>query len=354
MYIEAEIEGIRYTTYFIKSLEEYELSSLEKAFQQKSASFILKIDELNKLALSYWVSPKRTRSYPYARVYDTLSFTGRKATIIPVIKDEGQCGDRDFLQWDTISLMSLLGVFVIIAYYADAEINVKNKKKITNQSFDLTYIKNKILELTSYKSDALHWNLEQVDNIREVAERALEKYREISEKLGVPMHSFNTAEKRIEKLKKGKEQFMQFSRDLAQKAQHREKNTIQPKELLNGTKTAITIKNYLGGIYYFTCDEVKIINSDLYLIEAKHTKKRILPSDEDIKDGLLKMLLYTNLKNIKIGEKVFNPKPVLKLTTTKSFKIENIPQKEREIIEKLKKEAKCNRFLLQINSEFIQ
>ncbi|MGC9043411.1 MAG: hypothetical protein ACP5KG_06100, partial [Myxococcota bacterium] len=70
---------------------------------------------------SWWVSPKRTRSYPDARVYDTLSFEGKKVTIIPIINDEGREGDRDFLQWDTISLMSLLGVYVIIGYYKNAE-----------------------------------------------------------------------------------------------------------------------------------------------------------------------------------------------------------------------------------------
>ena len=58
------------------------------------------------------MSPKRTRSYPYERVYNSLRIS-KKITVIPVIKDEGAKGDRDFLQWDTISLMSLLDVFVL-------------------------------------------------------------------------------------------------------------------------------------------------------------------------------------------------------------------------------------------------
>ena len=38
-------------------------------------------------ALSKWVSPKRTRSYPYSRVYDTFDCgAGKVATIIPLIK----------------------------------------------------------------------------------------------------------------------------------------------------------------------------------------------------------------------------------------------------------------------------
>ena len=55
-----------------------------------------------------WISPKRTRSYPYEKVYNT--FLSEKITIILIIKGEGSEGDRDFIQWDTISLMSLLDV----------------------------------------------------------------------------------------------------------------------------------------------------------------------------------------------------------------------------------------------------
>jgi hypothetical protein len=58
-------------------------------------------------ALSKWVSPKRTRTYPFGRVYNTLSHS-KKVTVIPVVKDEGKRGDRDYVQWDTVSLMALL------------------------------------------------------------------------------------------------------------------------------------------------------------------------------------------------------------------------------------------------------
>lgn len=92
------------------------LKNLTKQYL-KAAILFLKLMKKNKIAISRWVSPKRTRSYPYARVYDTLNFVGKRITIIPVIKDEGKDGDRDFLQWDTISLMSLLGIYVSIAYY---------------------------------------------------------------------------------------------------------------------------------------------------------------------------------------------------------------------------------------------
>ena len=117
--ITAKIKGIKYTPFLCRKLNTFNFNELDKALS-KDATFILKIDDKNQIALSWWVSAKRTRSYPYARVYDSLSFAGKKVTIIPIVKDEGIDGDRDFLQWDTVSLMSLLGVYVIIAYYNDA------------------------------------------------------------------------------------------------------------------------------------------------------------------------------------------------------------------------------------------
>lgn len=83
------------------------------ARKRGDATFILQIDAENRFAVSRWVSLKRTRLYPYPRVYDSLGFAGKKVTIIPIVKDEGKDGDRDFLQWDTVSLMSLHDSFIL-------------------------------------------------------------------------------------------------------------------------------------------------------------------------------------------------------------------------------------------------
>ena len=313
MQIYGEITGIKYKPFLCNTLVKYDIEEFDKALSE-SGSFILEIDKENRIAVSRWVSPKRTRSYPYARIYDTLSFSGRKVTIIPIIKDEGKDGDRDFLQWDTISLMSLLGIYVIIGYYVEAVRNPKYKNKITNQKFDTDYIKSEISRLLLYQSDALHWNLEQIDKIFQIAILAFDSYNRISENLRVEMHSMEAAQQRIEELYKRKEEFMKLSRKLAYKAQRRESITIQPKESLSGTKGMITIKNYIGGYYYFTCDEVEIHGNELYLIEGKHGTN-VYPSLNDVKDGLLKMILYTNLKKVYYNNKEFIPIPILKLTT---------------------------------------
>src|SRR3989338_12324 len=133
----------------------------------------------------------------------SMLMTRKKITIIPIFKDEGKEGDRDFLQWDTISLMSLLGINVIIAYYCEAVQSSRYEQKITKQRFDVNYLKEQIKKLLSYHSNGLHWNLLQVEKIGELAEKALTCYRGITRKTGVEMHSYTTAEKRIKQLKEG-------------------------------------------------------------------------------------------------------------------------------------------------------
>lgn len=251
------------------------------------------------------------------------------------------------MQWDTISLMSLLGVYVIIGYYTDAERSTRYRHKITNQRFDTKYIKQKITEILSYQSDALHWNLAQIDKIGVYGQKALESYEKISKQTKVAMHSRTTAERRIKQLQEGKEEFMNLSRQLAEAAQRRESITIQPKEHLTGVKGAVTIQNYLGGFYYFTSDEIEVKGNDVYLIEGKHSKGT-LPSIGDIKDGLIKMILFTNLEDIKIGDKNYNAKPVLKLTIEDHFDVENLNSTQKGELFLLRREAKTNGFDVRI------
>jgi len=352
MKVFAEIRGLRYTPFLCKNLNTYPISKLDKALSE-SASFVVKLDEESKVAMSWWVSPKRTRSYPYARVYDTLGFVGRHTTVIPVLKDEGLDGDRDFLQWDTVSLMSLLGVYVIISHYVDAEKNPRYTDKITKQRLDVEHIKGELLRLVHYQSDALHWNLSQTDKVGEMAEEALHAYDEISARLSVRMHSRESAFKRIGELQHGRKSFMELSRRLAKGAQRRESLTEQPKEKLAGKKGTITIKNFLGGYYYFTCDEVAVRGREVYLIEGKHTKEAHLPSVGDIKDGLIKMALFSSLQDVMIDGHKYAPVPVLKLTTGEGLSLSSLRKGDRMVLEKLMREAEENGFRVRLNDEFL-
>ncbi|MCW4008901.1 MAG: hypothetical protein NWF09_09485 [Candidatus Bathyarchaeota archaeon] len=356
--ITAKITGIKYKPLLCAKLKLFNIKSLDKALSTTSA-FILNVSDgclfnNSQIAVSWWVSAKRTRSYPYARVYDTLGFSGRKVTIIPIVKDEGADGDRDFLQWDTVSLMSLLGIYVVIGYYSDAEKNKKYENKITNQRYDIKYLENEIRELLTYQSDALHWNLSRLEKAGEIGKKAIDAYEEISKKLKVKMHSLDSAKDWFEELRKNKDTFLNLSRVSAEKAQKRESVTVQPKELLEeGDKTTITITNYLGGKYFFTCDEAKIQGNELHLIEGKHTREKKLPSLNDIKDGLIKMILFTNLVEVKVGNQEYNAIPILKLTTGHTTKVDSFISKEKAILNSLMQESKKNNFRVLLNGEYL-
>ncbi len=212
-------------------------------------------------------------------------------------------------------------------------------------------MKQEIINLSSYQSDALHWNLEQIDKAADIALKALNAYRRISATRGVKMHSEASAQRRIQKLLEGKDVFLKLSRKLAVNAQKRESLTKQPKELLFGIKSNLTITNYLGGVYYFTCDEVKFDGNRILLVEGKHSEKSLIPSLSDIKDGLLKMVLFSNLKNVTVDGVEYDPIPVLKLTTLKNFSSESLTVSQREVIMLLKKEAEVNNLKIEINGK---
>lgn len=131
------------------------------------------------------------------------------------------------------------------------------------------------------------------------------------------MHSENGIDNRINEISKGIESFKNFSRDGAKSAQNREFATVHEQECIKGEKAKITITNYLGGAYYFTVDELWAKDNKLLLAEKKNTNRSIMPSIGDIKDGLIKMILFTNLENVKVDNDDYEYIPVLGLTSKK-------------------------------------
>ena len=271
-----------------------------------------------------------------------------------------------FYNWDTVSLMSLLDVFVIFAYYDNAVKNPKYENKITDFQFDNKYIISKIKEIENYHSSALHWNLNELkNNFHSIIDKAKKCYEKIEKQTGVRLHSFDGIENFKNKIGKDVSQFMNFSRDKAEKAQAREISTVQPKENLSTlSKAKITITNYLGGQYFFTVDETVISKNKISLIESKHSKQNLLPSSGDIKDGLLKMILYSNLCDVKINSKKFSSEAVLKLTSpkisgdmdssskdiTKFFGKNNFNESQKQMIKTLFNEANENNFIVKIGN----
>ncbi len=356
--ISGEVERINYKQFLGDNLRETKFETFD--INASSGAFLLS-NETEKIAVSRWISPKRTRSYPYERVYDTLRYA-KRATIIPVLKDEGLGGERDFLQWDTLSLMSLLDVFVVTAFYKDATKNTKRADQITEQKLDNEYVAARLKEIFAFKGTARNWNEAEAKQLKTVFEQARDAYREISKKTKTYLHD-ETALNRLIKLAENPNTFAEFSRGKSRRGQSRELQSIQPKEALStDTKGGITITNLAGGKYFFTCDETIIENGTLSLIEDKHSQRAILPSENDIKDGLLKMIIYTNLKNVRVGKTSVKEKSVLRLTSSKLagsinsnsndadaakfFQTNSLNISQTNLIKKLFEEARENNFTI--------
>ena len=360
--ITGKITGIQYVPLLGEPLPGYDFAQFDV---NSAATACVVLDGTYTFALSKWVSPKRTRSYPYERVYNTLHYS-KKITVIPVVKDEGMEGDRDYIRWDTVSLMSLLDVFVIFAYYDIAEVNQRNKKKITHQQFNSKFVKTKIKEIEQCHSSALHWNLNELKtSFHRILGKAANAYRQIETQTGVQLHSHEGLEKFKDKISRDVADFMQFSRHKSEQAQKRESVTIQPKERLqSSTKATITIRNYLGGAYFLTADEIKLVDKHVILIESKHSKNALLPSIGDIKDGLLKMILFSNLTDVTVNGSTVKSTAMLVLTSphiknkicskdcTKNcdtfFKYNKFSITQQKLIQTLFEEANRNNFIVEI------
>ena len=357
--ISGDVETIKYKQFVNDKLRESKLENFD--INKAQGAFLLNNNN-ETIAVSRWITPKRTRSYPYERVYDTLAVPGKKVTIIPVVKDEGLGGARDFLQWDTISLLGLLGVRVILAYYDSAEKNTKRGDQITNQKFDNNYISARLKEAFEFKGTAREWNERESKQLKNVFEKAKLSYKKISAETKTYLHDADALDELI-KITATPEKFLEFSRSKSQKAQAREYVTEQPKEsLATDTKAKVTINNALFGKYFFTCDETRIEDKTLYLIEAKHSIRGKMPSKNDIKDGFIKMMLYTNLTNVKVGNKPHLLKVQIRLTANalkgsinsdasevniNKFLTENIFTKnDTNFVKKIFQEAKENNFTI--------
>jgi hypothetical protein len=116
--------------------------------------------------------------------------------------------------------------------------------------------------------------------------------------------------------------------------------------IFTGTKNTIEQNTVeIPPIPRFTSVEVILVKLVIELnmfailtIPAKHGK---LPSVDDIKEGFIKMILFTNLKDVTVDNVVFNHIPVLKLTADNKINLTG-----NELINNAIKESEINNFKL--------
>lgn len=356
---------MRYKTHLNESLAFYDFEEFD--INQAKGCGLVRFAS-GQIGFSKWVSPKRTRTYPFERLYNTYN-SPMRLTIIPVLKDEGADGDLDRIQYSTISWMNLLNVYIVLGFYADARKNVsvaqRHRDKLTGQKLDAESVHAQMAEISQYKQSALHWNRSLIeDRFVQIYQKALDAYEEIGQKTGVRVHDRAIQALYLGKLMRDFALFKDISLRGSRGAALRETRTAHGFEYLaDGSKATFEIENYLGGIYYLTADEIVQEDERFIIQESKNATRGFLPSVSDIKDGLFKLILFSNLDTLTLNDRLVEFGTRLKLTGTdvrgsirfpcagrqlQNFADANytrISVRQRDLLEKLNLEAGNNRNL---------
>ena len=309
------VKGVSYDPYLNqKKLTEYDIAQFD-VNKARTRGLINIGTSGNNLAFSKWVSPKRSRTYPFERIYDTLGLSTKKVTIIPVIKDEGTTGDNDRINGMTFSWMNLMNVHIVLAWYEDAR-KANAKEKITKQILNVESVTEKMIEISQFHSNALHWNTNHFENnFERIYLNAVESYQRISEQENVVMHKAQDHLNKLEKFKVNNqfclETFKRVTLSNSQRAALRETATVHELESLSdGEKGIFSITNYQGGKYYLTTDEIYWEDDQLIIQESKNTTDKKFPSFPSIgavKDGLFKLILFENMERVGVDDKTDVP-----------------------------------------------
>lgn len=301
------VRDVRYTPCLgPDALNVYDITQFDVNKAQAYGLINLGVPE-NNIAFSKWVSPKRTRSYPFARIYNTYHLNTKKVTIIPIIKDEGTgTQNNDRINFITFSWMNLLNIYIILAWYKDAERKPGTTDRITDQILNAEAVHEKLLEVSQYQMTALHWNTTHFEkDFEPIYLNAVAGYKKVSQEKNVAVHSPKNHLQALEKFKaNGRFSltcFKEATLPRSYEAAHRESLTTHILESLEeNAKGTFRISNYLGGQYYLTADEVYWDNDQLIIQESKNSTKGKLPSEDDIKDGLFKLILFANMEEVAV------------------------------------------------------
>ncbi len=338
----------------------------KKAMKENKTSFKSKISNDKIVAISVWTTPKRTKTYPFPRVYSTLGHDGKKITIIPVQASYGKYGDDNKLQPGTISWMSGLGVYVIIGVFTKAKMRPKGKTaanakagKISTQGkcvftefrFNDEELEEQISKIVSKCPKVEDWNQEQLLKIPSLLELAIAHNRRLGQELQVDVRNFKSLEKKLKGWKTNIPAYLSDCDKESKGAQHREFSSNQKLENVPGSKGKINVDMGNSKMIFLTGDSVSIDKNKkiIEILEGKHSSKGKFPSEDDVLDALFKLMIFKK-SEIKIDGVKYTKKLVCYLSG-------KIPATDKEIKEKYKEliqECKNNNIEFRFNDKVIK
>ena len=360
--IEATIGNEVYNFSTDPKLKEIEFN---KAMKENKTSFKYKIGN-EIVAISVWTTPKRTKTYPLPRVYNTLSHSGKKITIIPVQASYGEKGDDNKLQPGTISWMSGLGVYVIIGVYIKAKMRPKGKAaanakegKVSTQGvpvftsfeFKNDELKKQVKEIVSKCPKVEDWNQKQLLKIPSLLKTAIENNRRLGKELGVLVRPFKSLEKKLGIWETDIPKFLLDCDKESKKAQHREFSSDQKLENVPGKKGKFNVNMGNSKMIFLTADSVSVDQHKkiIEILEGKHSTIKKFPDENDVCDALFKLMIFKK-SNIKIGGIKYAKKLVCYLSGTGIVTNEEVKRKYQDLII----ECNNNNIELRFNDKIIK
>lgn len=170
-------------------------------------------------------------------------------------------------------------------------------------------MKETLQKIGAFKQDAHHWNdLHFREDFVPIYDRAVQAYQRIQEVKAVQLHSQTDQYSFLDRVRDPNHshllnltRFKEVTLAKSLSAAHRETSVDHEKEQLqpDTQKALIEVTNNLGGKYALTADEVLFVGEERVIIqESKNTTREWLPSSYDIKDGLFKLLLYSQFASV--------------------------------------------------------
>ena len=250
-----------------------------------------------RLAYSKWDSPTQAKSYPFARIYDTYD-RPRRITIIPVMKEDGLSGKLDNIQYSTLSWMNLANVYIIFAYYDEADKSKRaNQQKLINQRLNAEIVNSQIDNLINYHSSAIHWNRSQFgDRFKKIYRKAIYAYEKISAKTKVETHPRDVKLEYLNKMRKDCRKYEGISIDGLKGVDISRDRRLHDNQYVESIKSVFYLIDGYGGIYYLTAKDVWRAQNNTFVIqETRFSNRNFLPPIQHIQDGLFRLVFFGNI-----------------------------------------------------------
>ena len=359
--IEGKIGNQKYI--FTNELDLKEIPFVE-AMKAKRV-FLSKFSNGEKIAISVWTTPKRTKTPPWPSVHKTLPYSGKKITIIPVQASYGLYGDSNLIQPSTISWIKNLGIYVIIGVYTNAgkrpkgkqSANAKPSKKstegemvFTNFEYELKDIKNQITEIITKNPEVNAWNLLQIPKIPMLLHKSIEHNERLGKELNIPVKNFTRLKNHLKTWQRDYSKYLSDHDKKSVNAQNREFKSSQKLEKIPGKKGKVDIDVRDFPKLHLTADAMKVdVNKKIItLLEGKNTKDR-LPSKYMVVEQLVKLMIFKKC-DFQINNKSFQKRLVCYLTGKGKSSDSDIKEMYQDLI----KECKANGIEFRFNDKIIR